>query len=64
MMLAEPAGHIMLQVKYRLTAQLESTSPQGWVADLPDLHISKVRHERAIFVNRDPRKQPQPQLAL
>lgn len=29
--------------------------------ELPALAMSKVRHERAIFVNRDPRNQPQPQ---
>ena len=58
MMLAEPIGNIMLQVKYRLTAQLESIAAQGWVAELPDLHISKVRHERALFVNRNPHIQP------
>ena len=42
--------------------QLEPAFPQGFVADLPDLGISKVRHERPIFINRDLRLTPQPQL--
>lgn len=54
MMLAEPAGNIFMQVKYRLMAQLEPCFAQDWVAGLPDLGISKVRHERSIFVNRSP----------
>ena len=54
MMLAEPIGKILLQVKYRLTAQLVPCFLEGWVASLPELNISTVRHEKAIFINRDP----------
>lgn len=54
MMCAEPVGHILMQVKYRITAQLEPTNHENWIASIPTLRMSKVRHERDLFVNKDP----------
>ena len=53
MMLAELESKILLQVKYRLMVQLRPSEASGYVADLPDLGISMVRHERPILINRD-----------
>lgn len=53
MMLGEPEDKLLLQVKYRLTAQLTPISDEDWVAGLPELFMSKVRAERPIFVNRN-----------
>ena len=44
--------------------QLRPSEANGYVADLPDLGISMVRHERPILINRDLRHTPQPQLNL
>ena len=60
MVLAEPEGKILLQVKYRLMVQLRPSEANGYVADIPELGISKVRHERPILINRG--RAPQPQL--
>lgn len=57
MMLGEPMGNILMRVYYRLTAQLIPINPKHWVAELPELAISLCRHEKAVFVNRDPNAQ-------
>ena len=54
MMCGEPHASILMQVKYRLTAQLEGMVDEDWVAGLPMLGMSRMRHELPLFINRDP----------
>ena len=58
MMLADPEGETLLQIRYRLMAQLRPSDANGYVAELPDLGISMVRHERSILINRVLRSTP------
>ena len=46
----EPVGNILMMIKYRLVAQLEPISPDGWIGGISELRMSKVRREQDIFV--------------
>jgi len=50
-MCGQPEASILMQVKYRLTAQLESFDEEQWEAKLPDLGIAKLRHEADLYIN-------------
>ena len=51
-------------IKYRLVVQLEPAQPSGWIAEIPDLRISKVRTEQDIFVCNMKAREAQPNLNL
>ena len=56
----EPSLNMLMQVKYRLVAQLEPSDDEEWVARFPELGISQVRHETDVFVNYNETRVAQP----